>query len=868
MKVMRSLTGLMVVFALLLGAVHPVLAQIPIPGPPKSGEGEEQKGSLLDKLQLLQPIRNQLSGSTWLIAKGVDNRALIEGESFLSPEGPNLAAADSPLNVSPSSPVLQASGAGVLVPYRNPAPAFSRNLLVTRDFSGRTLQTEPSLAVNPQDPDHLVLGTIDYNFPSNSVYVSIDGGMSWEGPKQTKYLRDDLGSGGDPVLAFDNKNNVFITSISMGVKDYSIGSAGGEALVSSIAVAASNDGGFTWNEPVSSARSEIKTDLRLDSSGHVQGTISFGFLDKPWIAVGAHPTIEDQEMIYVTYTEFVTRYNILYIGDLPVLGVPETLTTPKLVSSSDGGQTWSDPVAVGPTVRSTIGEGSNSEQEGGPINQAHPDNTPVIAGDDAAYRTKVLAAVPQQSESEGEGKKRVIQGPVPVVDSKGIVYVTWLDSTDDDSMKGLGELYMARSDDGGAKFDKPVRIASFLEIPFRPRNAFFRYWSSAFPKAAVGSKDELYVVYSALPPENPYDEGDIFFIRSTDGGKRWSRPKRLNQDETSAAQFFPALTVAPNGKIHVMWGDMRDDPIGTRYHIYYTSSENQGESWGFENKELGLQVPDTRVTDFPTNPNKAFPSGEFIGDYFAISATDKDVYMVWPDGRLGEYGSINQKIAFARQRAVPSPEIFLSPDTGPGGETITVQGHGFQPNLNYYLQVGGSTVSAGRSNDDGVITANVFVPISGEGAHQVSLVDDSGNVAATSFYMDFGFDNIQASLNALNKELDQLNGGSPITATQTSGAVTTSRNKTPTVKASKAVTATQPATTTQGLTETQPMSGTPGITTTQSVSGTSRLPNQPILASGFAASGADLPWGLAGIGGLLLGTVFTYVNMTIRRQRD
>ena len=186
---------------------------------------------------------------------------------------------------------------------------------MTRDFSGRTLQTEPTLAVNPQDPDHIVLSTIDYNFPSNSVYVSIDGGTSWEGPRQSKYLRDDLGSGGDPVLAFDKNNNVYLTSISIGVEDYGIGSAAGEALVSSIAVATSNDGGFTWNDPVSSARSTIETNVDLTASGRIEGTISFGFLDKPWIAVGPHPTIEDQEMVYVTYTEFVTRYNILYIGD-------------------------------------------------------------------------------------------------------------------------------------------------------------------------------------------------------------------------------------------------------------------------------------------------------------------------------------------------------------------------------------------------------------------------------------------------------------------------------------------------------------------------------------------------------------------------
>ena len=35
--------------------------------------------------------------------------------------------------------------------------------------------------------------------------------------------------------------------------------------------------------------------------------------------------------------------------------------------------------------------------------------------------------------------------------------------------------------------------------------------------------------------------------------------------------------------------------------------------------------------------------------------------MVWADTRLGEYGAPNLKIAFARQQAIPGPELFLSP---------------------------------------------------------------------------------------------------------------------------------------------------------------------------------------------------------------
>ena len=101
-------------------------------------------------------------------------------------------------------------------------------------------------------------------------------------------------------------------------------------------------------------------------------------------------------------------------------------------------------------------------------------------------------------------------------------------------------------------------------------------------------------------------------------------------------QLCPSTDATPDGTVHVMWGDMRDDPAQIRYHVYYTRSDDQGETFGFTNEELGLSVADTRVTDFASNANFAFPGGRFIGDYFSLTATEDDVHMAWPDARLGE----------------------------------------------------------------------------------------------------------------------------------------------------------------------------------------------------------------------------------------
>ena len=166
-----------------------------------------------------------------------------------------------------------------------------------------------------------------------------------------------------------------------------------------------------------------------------------------------------------------------------------------------------------------------------------------------------------------------------------------------------------------------------------------------------------------------------------------------------------------------MWGDTRDDPSRLRYHIYYTTSEDGGKTWGFELEDLGLKERDARVSDFASNPNHAFPGGRFLGDYFSIKATEDDVYLVWADARLGEFGGVNQKIAFARRRPVPSPEVFINPPAGPGGQEVTLQGFNFQPDMNIFIRVGGVLVSTQRTNREGRFTAPVFIPISGEGGH-------------------------------------------------------------------------------------------------------------------------------------------------------
>ena len=622
-----------------------------------------------------------------------------------------------PITTNLQAPARQAGGA--LVPFRDPAPAFSRNILVTRDFSNAPIQTEPHIAVDPNDPDHVVVGAIDYSFPGVVAYVTFDAGENWEGPFQSPFLRDDLIGAGDPVVGFDREGNVYMLSISIGVDEFTVGNAIGLAAISSIQIAKSRDGGFTWDEPISTSRSIIDTQLTVDAEQKTRGTVHISFLDKPWIGIGPDPSNPEVDVIYVTYTRFNVINSVLYSDELTLLSTSEVQSTIQLVRSSDGGLTWSDPVNVSPVVRRVSGD------------------------------------TPGAGDANAVGLKRVVQGSSPNIAPDGSVYVTWLDSTDDESQEGVGELYVARSDDG-VSFNKPILAATIREAAYTPRTAGFRYWATSFPQTSVGPDGAVNIAYGALNPARPVDDGDIYFIRSEDSAETWSRPVTLGADRGSSLQFYPAIDVDEQGGIHVMWGDMRDSPEQTRYHVYYTRSEDNGATWGFVDDRLNIRSDDARVTDFPSNPNKGFPGGRFIGDYFAMATGGDEVYLVWPDTRLGEFGPINQKIGFARRQAIASPEIFISPPSGPGGQQVTVQGFNLQPDLNVFIQAGGVTIATERTNASGRFTTTLFMPVSSEGAQNVRVFDESGNFAQASYYTDFGFGDIQKETQALAEAIQGL----------------------------------------------------------------------------------------------------------------
>ncbi|MGI8477360.1 MAG: sialidase family protein, partial [Thermomicrobiales bacterium] len=576
---------------------------------------------------------------------------------------------------------------------------------------------------------------------------------------------------------------VYMSSISLGQQEFRLGSLVSATEVSSMVVSKSADGGLTWTDAVSAARSTVTTQSNVDAKGKERGTFTSEFLDKEWISVGPNINDPSKDSIYLTYTDFATTYTLVYADEVAFLSSPFTQTAIKSVHSEDGGVTWSAPVAISPTVL-----------------QAQGTSEPGGAGDTAPAAT--LAQQLQDKGTATSDANRTVQGSQPKVMKDGSVVATYLDTTNDGIQQGFNTVMFVKSTDGGRTWSDPKQIGLFREPHGETRSAFFRSWGTAFPQLAVGPKNDIYVATTALPEDKPVDDGDIYLMRSLDGGVTWQASQRINTDKTNRPQFYPSIDVDPSDVVHIMWADMRDDPQEVRYNIYYSRSEDQGKTWGFSIPGQNFTAPDTRVSDFASNSLRGFPRGAFIGDYFSLAATDGEVYMVWADTRLGEFGGANQQIAFARQKAIKPPSLFLNPPAGAAGRTVDIQGFGFQPVSDIQLLVSGVIVANQRTNEKGEFQSSIYMPLTGEGPTSITAYDETGNVATSSFYTQFGFDTLQKSLEQINGQLGLPNQGatpgaspaakpaaSPAASPIASPAATKAAAKTPTKAPTKAATA-------------------------------------------------------------------------------
>jgi hypothetical protein len=255
-------------------------------------------------------------------------------------------------------------------------------------------------------------------------------------------------------------------------------------------------------------------------------------------------------------------------------------------------------------------------------------------------------------------------------------------------MSGNGTLYIAGMDEGGGGFphnDKNLIFkstdggASWTNTYTGPQfpgpgvcsSGYFAgmfstngcYWRHEGWGEPAAFNNVVHLVYAQHGAGS--DPGDVYYIRSTDGGSTFGTPVLLNTDGGTRPQWQPNLSVSPAGTLLATWYDAREsldtdcqygNPASPCYRMWSRKSNDNGLSW----------LPDDALSDVISPlPAQQDPNivGSYVGDYDYGAALLTKHMTSWADGRVPISGT-SQQDAFTDRELVGFSVTTTDPACG------------------------------------------------------------------------------------------------------------------------------------------------------------------------------------------------------------
>lgn len=420
----------------------------------------------------------------------------------------------------PGLPATPTPGAAVAPPI---LLGIAKTYQVNVDVFGANIvgdaANEPSIAVDPNDPNHMAIGwrqfdTIASNFRQAGWGFTVDGGRNWSFPGviEPGIFRS------DPVLAYDSQGYFFYNSLKV---------VGG---VFSCQVFTSTDGGSSWGPP----------------------TEAFGG-DKQWMIVDRTGSMGDGHQYQAWNT---------------AAGCCDDTTFNR---STDGAASFEYPIYVA--------------------------TTPIFGTLD--------------------------------VDADGNLYLVGVRPSD------FSQFLIVRSSNAkdpaatvAFEWGRPVLMGGAMRIGStgtpNPAGLLGQAWV-AVDRSGGPHHGNIYLLCSVDPPGA--DPLDVHFVRSTDGGATFSAPLRINDDAAGSTgwNWFGTMSVAPNGRIDVVWNDNRDSGKASVSALYYSYSTDGGATWSV-NEQLSPSF----------DSYLGWPNQQKIGDYYDMVSDEVGVSLAWAATLNGE----------------------------------------------------------------------------------------------------------------------------------------------------------------------------------------------------------------------------------------
>jgi len=404
--------------------------------------------------------------------------------------------------------------------------------------SAERQQAEPTIAVDPHNPNVIVAGAQDYRLLSvgehrwHGYYRSVDRGQTWTVMLLPGYPGDNSPQGqssplhgylaiSDPVLAFDRSGNVYYAGITAAA---TFTTSGFHLFVAKFV----NDGAdysFTTLLPPS----------------------LYNFADKPWITVDTSGGSNDGT-VYVTYDTITFSHGATDAGV-------------ALIRSTDGGMTYSSPLLA---IRQGFFSGVTVDAQGRVfVSSLTPGRSRTSSN--IAVAVSIDGGVTLQGHAIA-GHVSTLPSPLPgnsfrdftvpqiAADNHG-VYVVW-----DDYAKGNSNVMFTESTDGGVSWTIPLQVNDvvvgqhfFSTISVSGGTISIAWYDSRLGQLSNGTITAL----------------DVFYANSKDGGLTFSPNLRI-----TSTSFNPNIVErADFGDHEIFMGDyIQIDSSPTAAHVIWTDN--------------------------------------------------------------------------------------------------------------------------------------------------------------------------------------------------------------------------------------------------------------------------------------------------------
>lgn len=185
------------------------------------------------------------------------------------------------------------------------------------------------------------------------------------------------------------------------------------------------------------------------------------------------------------------------------------------------------------------------------------------------------------------------------------------------------------------------------------------------------NKGTIYVNWS--DQRNGIGDGDIWLVKSTDGGTTWTNPIRVNNDVPGKQQFMSNMTIDQvTGYVYVVFYDRRNFSSGNYTDVYMAVSMDGANTF----------------SNYKINATTFVPTGQvFFGDYISVSAHNNMVRPMWmqmSNGSLSVYTAIVNPLTVGIYESRPENLGSITPLPNPFKTETQVD---FTLNKSLYLNI-------------------------------------------------------------------------------------------------------------------------------------------------------------------------------------